>query len=195
MGRRGETSPPLPSLSLSQGTRGLMWLLSLSLPRRGEAGGEGASRDSPVRRAAWPGGVGLDNPRWLRGGPSSQSSPVGRRRETPPPPSLSLPQRRGGRAIRESPLRDVTGFDGPLSERQCLLDTTLARRYYHGNEHTFVAPGDDRGCPVDAQVTDLTAPASGSEAPRRGAGRTPRLRCRGAQTTPASRRLATLAVS
>ena len=34
---------------------------------------------------------------------------------------------------------------------------------------------------MDAQVTDLTAPASGSEAPRRGAGRTPRLRCREAR--------------
>ena len=56
VGRRGKTAPPLPSLNLSQGERGLMWRLPLGLSQRGEAGGR-AIRESPLREVA-----GFDDP-------------------------------------------------------------------------------------------------------------------------------------
>ncbi len=78
--------------------------MKLSIRRRVEAYREYPPAGGLSIRHASRGWADFDNPWWLRGGPSSQSSPVGRRGKTAPPlPSFSFPQR--GKGLRCSPCR------------------------------------------------------------------------------------------
>ena len=160
-GRRGKTSRPHPCLSPAGGLRkGLRW------ERGPEQRGRAPTRDAPTGGGWIPAGAGMtvsgilgfDNPRWLRGGPSSQSSPGGRRGKTSRPhPCLSPagglrkglrwergPEQRGRAPTRDAPtgggwipagagmtVSGILGFDNP--------------RWLRGGPSSQSSPGGRRG--------------------------------------------------
>ena len=99
-----EVRLPGPAHRITATTQGRV--PSFSFPQRGK----GLRRSPSGRGRRGRGGMGFEGLWWLRGGPSSQSSPVGR----PLRSSGPGPRGRSGRAIRESPLRErwIPAFAG-----------------------------------------------------------------------------------
>ena len=108
----------VPSLSLPQRGRGLG-----AAPRGGRSEGAGESRLAPTGGGWIPAGVGMtgsgilgfDDPWWLRGGPSSQSSPGGRRGKTSRPHLCLSPA--GGLRAQGKPQASWTLADPSQSPR------------------------------------------------------------------------------